>query len=310
MTEKRRLLLVDDEERILRSLSMLLRGSYEVMTSTDPREALRLVGESQVHVVLSDQRMPQMRGVDLLRQVREISPNTMRLLLTGYSELEAIVASVNEGEIFRFINKPWDSQELRATLSQAAEISVELFANGPPPVAPAGSVVSLGPASGGILVVDDDAEVLRAVQELVAGSRPVFWAPTLEQAFEALSTQSIGVVVSELMLARQPIATMLKMLKAEYPDIVTVVMTPFQDTSVLINLINQGQVFRFLPKPVRKGPLGINLNSALRHHELLRSSPARRAAHAVEKPRELEEQSMTQRLLGMLNRLRGRGDRA
>ena len=108
MTDKPTLLLIDDEERILRSLAMLFRGSYQVHATVDPHEAIALVERERVHVVVSDQRMPVMRGADLLREVRSRSPNSMRILLTGYSELDAVVSSVNEGEIFRFVQKPWD----------------------------------------------------------------------------------------------------------------------------------------------------------------------------------------------------------
>jgi len=112
------LLLVDDEERILRSLSLLLRSRFEVLTTTDGAWALEWVRERTVHVVVSDQRMPGMSGVDVLRGVRERSPATMRLLLTGYADLAAVEASMNEGEIFRFLEKPWDAPALIATRSR------------------------------------------------------------------------------------------------------------------------------------------------------------------------------------------------
>ncbi|TLY50310.1 MAG: response regulator [Gammaproteobacteria bacterium] len=118
-SERATVLFVDDEERILRSLRMLFRGRYEVLTTTSGHEALKMLRERRVHVVVSDQRMPLMLGVDLLRQVREISPVTMRLLLTGYSDLSAIVASVNESEIFRFIEKPWQAPYLLDVVEQA-----------------------------------------------------------------------------------------------------------------------------------------------------------------------------------------------
>ena len=92
MTDKPTLLLIDDEERILRSLAMLFRGSYQVHATVDPHEAIALVERERVHVVVSDQRMPVMRGADLLREVRSRSPNSMRILLTGYSELDAVVS--------------------------------------------------------------------------------------------------------------------------------------------------------------------------------------------------------------------------
>ena len=146
------LLLVDDEERILRSLAMLFRGQYLLHTTTDARQALEIVARQQIHVVVSDQKMPVMRGADLLREVKERSPNTMRILLTGYSELDAIIASVNEGEIFRYVNKPWDAAELRTTVDQAAQIAYALYSAAPSEPAPvtaarAATAVEMVPAA-------------------------------------------------------------------------------------------------------------------------------------------------------------------
>ncbi|AXQ28455.1 response regulator [Solimonas sp. K1W22B-7] len=315
MTPKPTLLLIDDEERILRSLAMLFRGDYRLHTTTDPHEALAIIGREPVHVIVSDQRMPIMRGAELLRQVREKSPNTMRLLLTGYSELEAVVASVNEGEIFRFINKPWDAAELRDTVRQAADISRSLMAAGP--VAPpqplfteTGSFVApaLVKPSETLLVIDDDAEVVQAVQEIVGPSMAVLWAQTLDQAMTAIEQHEIAVIVSELVVKRETVTPLLKLLKAHHPEVVTVVLTPFQDVSVFIGLINQGQVFRLLPKPVRRGPLGMNIASALRHHRALRDAPKLRVAYQVEKIRQPEEAtgSVANRVMGLLSRIRGR----
>jgi serine/threonine-protein kinase len=315
MIQKPALLLIDDEERILRSLAMLFRGQYTVHATTDPHEALAIVGRTPIHVVVSDQKMPVMRGADLLREIKERSPNSMRILLTGYSELDAVIASVNEGEIFRYVNKPWDAAELRTTVDQAAQIAAALFAAPaaePAPITAARAVTAaeMVPSSPslaeGILVIEDDAEVFRAVQEIVGPSQPVHWARSLEQAFELLGRHPVGVIVSELMVQHESLTTALKLLKAQHPEVVTIVMTPFQDTGVLINLINQGQIYRLLPKPVRRGPLGMNIASALRHHRMLKSSPSLRRRHTVETIRQPEELSVANRVMGFLGRLRGR----
>ena len=126
-----RVLFVDDEERILRSLRMLFRGRAEILATTSGREAVELVRSHRVHVVVSDQRMPGMTGVDVLREVAACSPPTMRILLTGYADLDAMTASVNEGEIYRFVEKPWDAQRLIATVEQAARIAMDEFGTGP-----------------------------------------------------------------------------------------------------------------------------------------------------------------------------------
>lgn len=305
---KPRLLLVDDEERILRSLSMLFRGRYELMVTTDCGAALRAVASSRVHVVVSDQRMPQMRGAELLRQVRERSPQTMRILLTGYSELDAVVASVNEGEIFRFVTKPWDAAELSNTVRQAAEIAGSLFAADAPAPQPA---VAAPDAAEAVLVIDDDAEVYESVVHTLGGlpgapAPQAIWARSIDEALAALERHPVGVVVSEMAVRGENLGSLLKPLKAQRPEIVTIVLTPFDDVSAFIGLINQAQVYRLLPKPLRRGAFGMSLASALRHHRQLRGAPVLRHAHAVELSRERADTGLANRIAGLMSRLRGK----
>ena len=118
ISTKAKVLLVDDEERILRTLGMLLRMQYDVISTTDGHEALRILQRERIHLLISDQRMPIMTGTQLLRQAKQMSPNTMRILLTGYADVDAAVDAVNEGEIFRYINKPWGPKELRDTIAE------------------------------------------------------------------------------------------------------------------------------------------------------------------------------------------------
>ena len=313
-------LLVDDEERILRSLAMLFRLQYEVRATTDAHEALRIVANERVHVIVSDQKMPIMRGADLLRQVKEKSPHTMRLLLTGYSELDAVVDSVNEGEIFRFLNKPWDANEIRSTVAQAAQIARASFdappaplLEAPPQSAPSSQQLFTGTgsfvvpmASERILVLDDDAEVPRVVQELVGPSQPVLWARSLDEAFALLEREPVGVVVSELEVGGERLTGVLKALKAQHPEVVSIVLTPFQDIGTLVGLINEGQVFRLLPKPIRKGPLAMNLASALKHHRALKAAPKLAQRHVVQPVKAPEDASVAGRVMGFLARLRNR----
>jgi len=303
------LLLVDDEERILRSLAMLFRAHYQVHATTDAREALAIVAREPVHVVVSDQRMPIMRGADLLREIRTTSPRTMRLLLTGYSELDSVVASVNEGEIFRFVTKPWEAQALRDTVDQAAQIALRQFAD----VEDRKTQIRLAEPprtrTTGFLVIDDDREVWKVVNDLVGSVAPVHLARTLDEAFALLAACDIGVIISELVVDRQNMTAAIKLLKASHPELVTIVMTPFQDTATLIGLINQGQVFRLLPKPVRRGPLGMSLAAALRQHHLLRTAPKLLERHAVEALRAPEELTVASRVMGLIGRLRQRAGR-
>lgn len=109
---KAKILFVDDEERVVNLLKMMFRSTHEVFTATSGKAALEIIETHSIQVIVSDQRMPGMLGTELLSTVRKVSPNTMRILLTGYSDLAAIVGSVNDGEIFRFVNKPWNNEEI------------------------------------------------------------------------------------------------------------------------------------------------------------------------------------------------------
>lgn len=130
---KPKILFVDDEERILNSLRALFRMEYDVTVTTDGYHAVELLKHNHYHLLVSDQRMPIMQGVELLRQAKEHSPHTVRILLTGFSDLAAIVGSVNEGEVYRYICKPWDSEELRELIASAVKIGLDLAKLAPLP---------------------------------------------------------------------------------------------------------------------------------------------------------------------------------
>ena len=120
-----RLMLVDDEENILRALRRTLMvndGSayqFNVEIFSSPKAALHRADEIKFDLVLSDYRMPEMDGVQFLRQFRDKQPDAARLVLSGYADLEGIIGAINEAQIFRFIPKPWHDADLRVTLTQA-----------------------------------------------------------------------------------------------------------------------------------------------------------------------------------------------
>jgi DNA-binding NtrC family response regulator len=115
------LLFVDDEPRILESLSALF-SDYVVHTAQHGYEALNILKTRQISVIVSDQMMPEMTGVEFLRQAKLTSPDSIRILMTGYADLQAIVDSVNVGEVFRYINKPWNTDKLRETIGFACRV--------------------------------------------------------------------------------------------------------------------------------------------------------------------------------------------
>jgi len=122
MSAEHTLLLVDDEPEILDALRRALRGQgYRILTTTSPREALRLLDEGGVDLLLSDIDMPEMDGVELVSRTRRAHPRVARLLLTGDASLRSALHAINEGEVHRYLLKPWQRDELRAVIRDALE---------------------------------------------------------------------------------------------------------------------------------------------------------------------------------------------
>ncbi len=321
MTPKPTVLFVDDEERVLRSLEVLFRAHFRVLTTTDGHQAERLVREQRVHVIVSDQRMPVMEGIEVLRRVRRASPHTLRLLLTGYADLQAVIDSINDGEVFRYITKPWRLHEILHAVRRAADIAMELRPPEPPVTSGESPVEPLEPADETpgdadpdkspvpVLVLDQDPEVLALVRSALAPGQRLHHSTDLEQAFALLAREDIGILVCDVRLDGADISDAIQALKRDHPTLLTILVSTVRDVEILGRMINHGQVYRFLPKPVRRGVLGMSLTGAARRHRSLRRSPARRRAQ-IPDPAPDTGRRLSRRLRGYLERMRQRGDDA
>lgn len=119
-TRQRTILLVDDEENIIASLRRLLRrDGYRILCAGGGQQGLDILAANDVDVIVSDQRMPNMTGVEFLRHVKTLYPDTVRIVLSGYTELQSITDAINEGAIYKFLTKPWDDDQLRANIFEA-----------------------------------------------------------------------------------------------------------------------------------------------------------------------------------------------
>jgi len=270
-----RILFVDDEERIVTALRSIFRSHYHVFTATNGPEALEFVRKFQPHVVVSDQRMPEMTGVELLRRVKGLAPNSVRLLLTGYSDLAAIVGSVNDGEVFRFISKPWDNQEIQKIIAEAAAIAFELAATAAtPPIVP-------DRMESGVLVIEAQDETLRAVTRLIGGACPVYHAKNLEEGLSQLETRETALIVADVASRGEEIIQAFKALKQERPEILTIVLTEASDSELVIELINQAQIFRYINKPVNPELLRQHAQAALTRYQSFKQNPHLTRLHQV-----------------------------
>lgn len=261
-----RVLFVDDEERILAGLRSLFRQQYNVFVTDTPAEAVAMVQKHDIQVVVSDQRMPGMTGVELLRQVKEAAPQAVRVLLTGYADLAALVGSINQGEIFRFVKKPWDNDELRQVLADASKIAAELAdIQAPAPESPR--------SAGSVLVIDPNQGLARGLQRLLAGRATVRLAGSALEAVKLLDKEEIACVVADLDAGRDHLVSLFKLLKKQRPEILSVLVTHEPDSELVIDLINSAQIFRFVAKPVNARELRTHVGSALRRYATFKKIP-------------------------------------
>jgi CheY-like chemotaxis protein len=120
--ERSRILIVDDEEAILETMQFTFEEDYEVLTSSDAETALRLLEErGPIAVVISDQRMPSMTGVEFLSRVFQSHPTTVRIILTGFADMDAIIKAINDGHVYAYVTKPWEPDDLKQVVRRAVD---------------------------------------------------------------------------------------------------------------------------------------------------------------------------------------------
>ncbi|AMQ56388.1 hybrid sensor histidine kinase/response regulator [Algoriphagus sanaruensis] len=115
-------LYIDDEDNNLKSFKATLRKDFKIFTAIDAEEGLRIAQEEEIHVVIADQRMPGMTGTEFFEKMVEINPDPIRILLTGYSDIASVIDAINKGEVYRFIDKPWNIEQIKNSIKNAADI--------------------------------------------------------------------------------------------------------------------------------------------------------------------------------------------
>jgi response regulator RpfG family c-di-GMP phosphodiesterase len=270
------ILFVDDEPMILNSLRRLFDDDYEVLTADSGKKGLDLLAKHNVGVVISDQRMPEMLGHEFLSQAKALRPEAIRILLTGYSDIDDTIRSINDGEIFRYVNKPWQASRLAETINLAyrlhkklvteknEQVRAEMFAN-----------FSVLPPLPQLLLIDTDAARLAQTQSLLDHQYDVQTATTAEEAFEILATKSISVLVIESFKSTHiDEAEFLTILKTADPDVVSILISDVRDSELAKRLVNEGSVFRYVVRPFADEALKGIVGLAAARFELYKQTPA------------------------------------
>ncbi len=115
-------LYIDDEDNNLKSFRATLRREFNVFTALDGLEGLKIAAEEEIHVVIADQRMPGMTGTEFFEKMVDINPDPIRILLTGYSDISSVIDAINKGEVYRFIDKPWNIEQIKNSIKNAADL--------------------------------------------------------------------------------------------------------------------------------------------------------------------------------------------
>jgi DNA-binding NtrC family response regulator len=333
---KHTILFVDDERRVLTSMRAMFRREYDVLLANSGAEAIALLRERRVDVIVSDQRMPGMTGVEVLKQVKTLAPNAMRILLTGYADLQAIEASINEGEVFRYLTKPCAPDVLKQAIGLAAGAAARgardphapprerrlpkpIPAETPRPTLYAHPIerpvrqMATRPAAAPepavsdieVLVLTEDAAMVAALEAALDGRHKVHTASTLDAAVTALESHRIGVLVTDTAVNEQAIAQLTTTLKRHVPELVTIVASRRSDAQLLIDLINYGQIFRFLLKPLHSGQCRLSIESAVSKHRALAADPLSHARHTVAES-DTAVSGVVHAVFGRIRRLRER----
>ncbi len=396
MTDKARILFVDDEKRVLNSMRGLFRRDYELFLTCEGAEAIKIATENDIDVIVADQRMPGMTGIEVLGQIKKKSPRTVRILLTGYADPSAVEGSINIGEVFRFLSKPCPPNMLRETLGLAitaartkpvmpademtatteaattARPAPTVEATSEPAAAatpePAAAPLKLVPeplhdndetqpalpildesamkATGdhsphwqsvtnvvmsedtveetqetvalnsntlgvkdvGVAIFTVDSDFASTALRAISADRDTILATTLVRVAEAIEQQNAGVLVTDFTTNNAMLQKMIGALKQHMPELVTIVVSSGRDTTDMINLINYGQVFRYVLKPVEPEQLRADINAAVIRHLYLLNNPESAKRHQVIDAPETEDTSGTlDRFIGRFRKTRSQG---
>lgn len=287
-----RILLVDDEQNVLNALCRELQSDYAVEAFSDPHEALQRCQTTRFDLALVDYKMPQMNGAEFLSQFGKLQPDAVRLMLSGEADFNALIDTINEAHIERFISKPWNHTELTLTLAFALTQREQVLKN--QRLTDACHTPLNRPNSDRVyqvLVVDDEPNVLSAIaRELNAGSAlnaprmdmshqgdqssrdlhfNVFTTTSAIKALEQAKQINYDVVISDYKMPEMDGLHFLEAFGEIQPDAARILLSGNADRDALVSAINYSNIYTYISKPWHEYILRNTLAQAILYHDLL-----------------------------------------
>lgn len=297
-----RILIVDDEQNVLNALRRELHETYQIEVFTDPVVALEQCRKVAFDLVIVDYKMPEMNGIQFLKEFERLQPDAARLVLSGQADFDALVGSINEMHIYRFIAKPWDKTELAVTLAQTLAHRATLLENRRLAEIYRAQHVWHRPYDPNklyqVLVVDDEPNVLSAVErDLTTRDRfddlymarlhesdPDFPASNFDfrftvytdtsplRALERAKQVAFDVVIADYLMPEMDGLRFLEAIRQTQPDAASILLSGQADTETLVNAINRSEIYSYIGKPWHKYVLNSTVSQAVAYHDLLQEN--------------------------------------
>lgn len=297
-----RILLIDDDRNVLNALRRELQGDYAIEAFVNPREALQRCRDGRFDLVIADYRMPEMDGVEFLKRFGELQPDAIRLIISGQADFDALIGTVNEVHIYRFIDKPWDKTELAATLAEALAHREQILGNrrlaeqyrqqhhwqraqNPDRLYQ-------------VLIVDDEPNVLSAIARdlnarggwfdlhtaMLYQADPALPLERRDLRFNISTTTSpidalerakqtdYDVVISDYLMPEMDGLLFLEAFRKIQPDAARILLSGHADKDALVNAINRSEIYGYIGKPWREYLLRSTVSQAISYRDLLREN--------------------------------------
>lgn len=295
-----RVLLIDDEAPMLRAQKSLLRDCT-VFTSGDPHEATALAQQHDIDVVVCDHKMPQGSGIEVLRTLKLSHPRALRILTANRPDAKAVFDAINEAEAFRLITKPWDNAALRTAVADAGRIAREAPQITAAPLR--GPEYDQARAQVAMLVIGGETEVQTRLREILQPYYKLHFASSMERAVQIMEQHETGVIISDTQTGRSDLIAPLKALRQTHPQIAVALLAGRIDADLGVGLVNEGQIFRILPRPLQMGTCRLCVDTALAHYWRYKRQPQAAWRVAPAQPPMSSTHSPTRLPPALLNRI-------